>query len=533
MLQSVKTFVAAKFSAAIPTADRPSALAAFADSSAAPPTPSASGAAPPSPPERMAAGSDSSEARHGRISPCAANPGASVRNGDKCSASPDPTGEREQPSPAAPASPPALAIAPWRAVRSQAEQRRWQHQEARRRLGSGATHAALRVCINEIRAEPLPPPPSRRARGRRGGAKQRSRAAPRSDHVSTPSVPQRAPAITGHQHAAEASAGLGRAALRALNVLQARDAAWQQRVRARRAAAAARLPPRNAHVSAWRIRAAALALQAGEARFRAVETSASAQDARLRDLERANLELTKTSASDRVELLRLRELIKTSASDQDQRLRGAVNALKKVTFSSSAQDARLRDLERANLELTKTSASDRVELLRLRELIKTSASDQDQRLRGAVNALKKVTFSSSAQDSSDARLSKKVDGIKVGIYEEMGKVEARLQHVKDRVGSDLGDLEHISANVAQDLRCLKDHVDSPPSNFLTRSPPFSRLVEARAKVHGQQAKCETLRIAGLYTTIAEKRGWRSHLHTLRTELANEVLALRRDLVALS
>ncbi|KAJ1468550.1 hypothetical protein T484DRAFT_1920248 [Baffinella frigidus] len=92
---SVKTFVAAKFSAAIPTADRPSALAAFADSSAAPPTPSASGAAPPSPPERMAAGSDSSEARHGRISPCAANPGASVRNGDKCSASPDPTGERE------------------------------------------------------------------------------------------------------------------------------------------------------------------------------------------------------------------------------------------------------------------------------------------------------------------------------------------------------------------------------------------------------------------------------------------------------
>mmetsp|Transcript_9529 Transcript_9529/g.22419 ORF Transcript_9529/g.22419 Transcript_9529/m.22419 type:complete len:470 (+) Transcript_9529:173-1582(+) len=469
MLQSVKTFVAARFSAAIPAADRPSALAAFADSSAAPPTPSASGAAPPSPPERMAAGSDSSEARHGRISPCAANPGASVRNGDKCSASPDPTGEREQPSPAAPASPPALAIAPWRAVRSQAEQRRWQHQEARRRLGSGATHAALRVCINEIRAEPLPPPPSRRARGRRGGAKQRSRAAPRSDHVSTPSVPQRAPAITGHQHAAEASAGLGRAALRALNVLQARDAAWQQRVRARRAAAAARLPPRNAHVSAWRIRAAALALQAGEARFRAVETSASAQDARLRDLERANLELTKTSASDRVELLRLRELIKTSASDQDQRLRGAVNALKKVTFSSG----------------------------------------------------------------QDARLSEKVDGIKVGIYEEMGKVEARLQHVKDRVGSDLGDLEHISANVAQDLRCLKDHVDSPPSNFLTRSPPFSRLVEARAKVHGQQAKCETLRIAGLYTTIAEKRGWRSHLHTLRTELANEVLALRRDLVALS
>eukprot|EP00290_Baffinella_frigidus_P000988 CAMPEP_0180184922 /NCGR_PEP_ID=MMETSP0986-20121125/42109_1 /TAXON_ID=697907 /ORGANISM="non described non described, Strain CCMP2293" /LENGTH=457 /DNA_ID=CAMNT_0022138693 /DNA_START=26 /DNA_END=1399 /DNA_ORIENTATION=- len=347
MLQSVKTFVAAKFSAAIPTADRPSALAAFADSSAAPPTPSASGAAPPSPPERMAAGSDSSEARHGRISPCAANPGASVRNGDKCSASPDPTGEREQPSPAAPASPPALAIAPWRAVRSQAEQRRWQHQEARRRLGSGATHAALRVCINEIRAEPLPPPPSRRARGRRGGAKQRSRAAPRSDHVSTPSVPQRAPAITGHQHAAEASAGLGRAALRALNVLQARDAAWQQRVRARRAAAAARLPPRNAHVSAWRIRAAALALQAGEARFRAVE-----------EVARAALRCAETARDDILQLCSSLNLTYAALDLASGKLHARVDKIYQETGQLNKRlgglehadlDERLRDLEHADL----------------------------------------------------------------------------------------------------------------------------------------------------------------------------------------
>ncbi|KAJ1464325.1 hypothetical protein T484DRAFT_1758181, partial [Baffinella frigidus] len=349
------------FSAAIPAADRPSALAAFVDSSAAPPTPSASGAAPP-PPERMAAGSDSSEARHGRISPCAATPGASVRTGDKCSASPHLTGEREQPSPAAPASPPALAIAPWRAVRSHAEQRRWQHQEARRRLGSGATHAALRVCINEIRAEPQPPPPSRRARGRRGGAKQRSRAAPQSDHVSTPSVPQRAPAIPGHQHAAVASAGKVRAALRAFSVLQARNAAWQQAVEARRAAAAVRLPPRNAHnavearlraieeevaaISAPRTRALASVTppalflrlketeQAGEARLerlRAVERVEGVQDHRLYLLEIAVRAMAPQAR------WVLREQAKTSASDEVRRFRGA---LKKVTFSSD-QDRQL------------------------------------------------------------------------------------------------------------------------------------------------------------------------------------------------
>ncbi|KAJ1463981.1 hypothetical protein T484DRAFT_1923134 [Baffinella frigidus] len=68
----------------------------------------------------------------------------------------------------------------------------------------------------------------------------------------------------------------------------------------------------------------------------------------------------------------------------------------------------MRDLERTNLKLTKTSASYRVELLRLRELIKTS--------------------------------------------------DARLQHVEERVDSDLGDLEHTSAKVAQDLRCLQDRL---------------------------------------------------------------------------
>ncbi|KAJ1464329.1 hypothetical protein T484DRAFT_1869788 [Baffinella frigidus] len=429
MLQSVKTFVAARFSAAIPAADRPSALAASADSSAAPPTPSASGAAPPSPPERMAAGSDSSEARHGRISPCAANPGASVRNGDKCSASsgptgereqpspaalasppalaiapwravplyslfrqlpsaiapwravplhslfrqlpsasPDLTGEREQPSPAAPASPPALAIAPWRAVRSPAEQRRWQYQEARRRLGSGATHAALRVCINEIRAEPLPPPPSRRARGRRGGAKQRSRAAPPSVHVSKPSVSQRAPAIPGHQHAAEASAGKVRAALRALSVLQARDAAWQQCVEARRAAAAARLPPRDAHVSAWRVRAAALALQAGEARLRTIEE------------ELATISAPRTHARANVRYPSF-----TGVRESEVAGEARMERLRAVERVEGVQDRRLWLLEVA------VRAMKPLARWVLLEQAKTSASDEGRRLRGA---LKKVTFSS-------------------------------------------------------------------------------------------------------------------------------------------
>jgi len=293
-------------------------LAAFDGSCAAPPTSSASDATLPAPPERMADGSDSTEARHGRISPCAATPSratdVSARDGDKRSASPHPIGEREQPSPAAFASPPALTSAPWRTVRTSKEQRHWQWREATRRLGRGASHAALRVCMNAIRAEPPPGPPTRRARGCRGGVKQRSRAAPSSVHVSPvskPSAPQRAPAIPEPQHAAGVPAGKVRAAVR-----------------------------------------------------------------RVRAVEKANRELTAARASDEAALLRRHELTTASASALDARLLALESALELATTEASAHKARLSALELANRALTKTFASGQAELLRLRELTTTTAFTQ-------------------------------------------------------------------------------------------------------------------------------------------------------------
>ena len=211
----------------------PAALVVLAGSSAAVPTPSASDANLPAPPEQMAEGSASSEARRGRISSCAAIPCASLRNGD--------------------------TFAPWRAVRTHEDQRRWQYWEMVRRIGHGALHAARRVCFSEIRVEPPPPPTPRRApRECRAGAKRRHRAAPLSDPVlpvaSKPSVPQRAPVIPEPQHAAGVSAGK----LRAL----------QRRVRALGKATSS-----SDH----------------DVRLRALEqaTTSSDQDARLRALEKA------------------------------------------------------------------------------------------------------------------------------------------------------------------------------------------------------------------------------------------------------
>jgi len=179
------------------------ASAAFASIRAAAPTPCASEATLPAPTERMAEGSDSSEARQGRISPA---------------------GECEKPSPASRASPQALATSPRRAVRTRDELRVWIRREATRQLGRQASPAALRVRMNAIRAEPLPEPPTHHPRGCRGGAKKRSRAAPPSDPVlhvaSKPSVPQLAPAIPEHQRAAGVAARKPRAVRRRVHALE-------------------------------------------------------------------------------------------------------------------------------------------------------------------------------------------------------------------------------------------------------------------------------------------------------------------------
>jgi len=281
--------------------------------------PDASDVTLPAPPERMAESSDSTEARHGRMSPCVATPRSidvSSCDGDKSSASPDPTGEREQPSPAAFASPPALPSAPWRTVRTSKEQRHWQWREATRRLGRGTAHAALRVCMNAIRAEPPPVPPTRRARDCRGGVKQRSRAAPPSVHVSPvskPSDPQRAPAIPEPQHAAGVSAGKVRAAVRRVRAVE----------KANRELTAAFASDEDALLRRHELTTASASDH--DARLRYLTKAASDQDARMRALERANRALTKTFASDQAELLRLRELttpftsaleqIKTTSSD--------------------------------------------------------------------------------------------------------------------------------------------------------------------------------------------------------------------------
>jgi len=274
----------------------PAALAAPAGSSAAPPTSSASVATLPAPPERMADGSDSSEARRGRISSRAAIPCAS-RKDDTC--------------------------APWGAGRTHEDQRRWQYREMVRRIGHGASHAARRVCFDEIRAEPPRPPPSRRARGKRAGVKQRSRAALRSaqlcapalrsDHVtpvSKPSVPERAPALPEPQRAVGVAAGKLRAAMRSMHAIQARDAVWRRQ----RAATAARLPPRDAHVKAWRV---ARLHAVGEEARAALRCAEAARDA----IELATRELAAARASDRAEILQLRTLLETSAVDQAELLR--------------------------------------------------------------------------------------------------------------------------------------------------------------------------------------------------------------------
>ena len=246
----------------------------FAAIRAAAPTPSALEATLPAPPERMAEGSDSSEARQGRISP---------------------TGECEKPSPASRASPQALPTAPRPAVRTSAELRVWIRREATRQLGRKASPAALRVRMNAIRAEPLPEPPTHHPRGCRGGAKKRSRAAPLSDpvlHVSTPSVPKRAPAIPEPQHAAGAPAGKVRAVLRRVRALEKKNCA---------------------------LTAARASDEAARLRLHELTTaSASAQDARLLVLEKA----TSSSDQDRHLPGAVNALKKvTFSSDQDARLR--------------------------------------------------------------------------------------------------------------------------------------------------------------------------------------------------------------------
>jgi len=183
--------------------------------------------------------------------------------------------------------------------------------------------------MNAIRAETPPGPPTHRARGCRSGVKQRTRAALRSDHVTPVSKPS----------------------------VPERAPAIPE-------------PQRAAGVATGKLRAAVR---------------------RVRAVEKANRELTAARASDRAELLRLREQTTATASDQDARLR----YLTKAAFD---QDARLLALELANRELTKTIASDQAELLRLRELTKTFAADrrpQDAQPRLAAAASTATTLPAS------------------------------------------------------------------------------------------------------------------------------------------
>ena len=313
-----------------------------------------------------------------------------TRQGDNRGASPATAGEREQPSHTATL--PALTSAHRRAVRTHAQQRSWLHQAAVRCLGPGKhTQAAMRASIKAILAEPPPPPTPRRARGHRGGVKRQSRTAPLSDpvmHVATKSsVPQRAPAIPEHQHAAEASAGKLRAAMRSMHAIQARDAVWRRQ----RAATAARLPPRDAHVKAWRV----ARLQAiGEEARAAVRCAEAARDA----IELANRELAAARASDRVEILQLRELIETSAVDQAELLR-------------------LR-------ELTKTPAFDHAELLRHKAGLVRHKAALD-------NIYKELGELKCARDKIYTGLNV-LESDREGIYEELDGLKASRRSAVDR-----------------------------------------------------------------------------------------------------
>jgi chromosome segregation ATPase len=115
--------------------------------------------------------------------------------------------------------------------------------------------------------------------------------------------------------------------MRSMHAIQARDAVWRRQ----RAATAARLPPRDAHVKAWRV---ARLHAVGEEARAALRCAEAARDS----IELATRELAAARASDRAEILQLRTLIETSAVDQAELLR-------------------LR-------ELTKTPAFDHAELLR-------------------------------------------------------------------------------------------------------------------------------------------------------------------------
>jgi hypothetical protein len=139
-----------------------------------------------------------------------------------------------------------------------------------------------------------------------------------------------------------------------MHAIQARDAVWRRQ----RAATAARLPPRDAHVKAWRV----ARLQAvGEEARAAVRCAEAARDA----IELTNRELAAARASDQAEILQLRELIETSAVDQAELLR-----LRGLTTTTASNQTRLVDFLHQQLDGLKDDHAE----------IKTSSSDQDARL---------------------------------------------------------------------------------------------------------------------------------------------------------
>ena len=262
---------------------------------------------------------------------------------------------------------------------------------------------------------------------------------------------------------------------------------------------------------------------------------------RVHALEKANRALTAARASDRAELLQTT----ATASDQDARIR----YLTKAAFD---QDSRLRALKLANRKLIKSFASDQrprdahvVAWRAVRQralekeasdqavLIKTSASAQDARLL----ALEKKAsdqaelIKTSASDRAELRrlrkhctspsdeLSASVDRKEARLYQDLHKLEARHQHLRDGVFSNLEAVQHAVDEVVRDLRILQRFVDSPHDLVAALSPPLSGRIAAREKLRAQQTKYDTLH-------------FRSP-NKAQTELAREVLELRKDLVALS
>jgi hypothetical protein len=190
-----------------------------------------------------------------------------------------------------------------------------------------------------------------------------------------------------------------------MHAIQARDAVWRRQ----QAATAARLPPRDAHVKAWRV----ARLQAiGEEARAAVRCAEAARDA----IELANRELAAARASDRVEILQLRELIETSAVDQ-------------------------------------------AELLRLRELTKTPAFDHAELLRHKAGLVR--------HNAALDEVYKELDGLKGahdGIYTELNALENiyteldELKAVRLRCPSPswrVAATEKLSDQESQ-LRCVKE-----------------------------------------------------------------------------